>query len=503
MVEPLTGRRRIYSEYSGCDETNVIDILQKALPIHSANASEIRLLYRYYKGQQPILARQKPIRPEICNRIVENHAQECVNFKIGYQLSDPVQYISRAGENNDDASEQIKRLNDLMFAEDKASSDHDLFEWECICGVGYRLVLPDKAVIGAPDSANNDIGTAPFNMHVLEPMNTFIVYTGDYSHRPICGVYITYTPAKNRTYTVYTENQVFEIKENAIQKQEPHYLGNIPIVEYDLNNARMGVFEPCLSILDAINALESNRLDGIEQTVQSLMKFINCDISEEDFTGLLELGAIKVSSVDGQQGDVEILHNDLDQTQTQVTKEDLYQAFVNITGMPNRSQGSSSSDTGAAVLLRDGWTLAESHAKSYELQFKKAERQFLRLVLRVIESVAPDEKINLRIRDIDIAFNRRNYDNILTKSQVLTTMLGTDKVHPLLAFQACGLFTDPEAAYLMSSAYLDEMAANSALQRVSEVFPDDEQDPGEKQNTEETGQDKIQEMTPGAGQPEL
>ena len=448
----LLGRRRIYADYNFCDARNVRDIVRKAYVTHSVNADEIRYLWDYYKGKQPIIYRVKEVRPEICNRIVENHAQECVNFKIGYQLSDPVQYISRAGEDDEEASRQIKNLNDLMFAEDKASSDHDLFEWECVCGVGYRICLPDEA-------ADYEDGTAPFKMHVLEPYNTFVVYSPEYDHKPLCAVYITEDEVQRKVFSVYTPVEYFKIVEESIVEQRVHILGSIPIIEYDLNNAMMGVFEACLPILDAMNAIESNRIDGIEQTVQSLMKFVNCDISQEDFVSMLQLGAVKVTAVDGMQGDVEILHNDLDQGQTQVSKDDLYQAFVNITGMPSRA--GAKADTGAAVLLRDGWTLAESHAKSYELQFKKSERAFLRIVLKIC-SAAKNENITLRIRDIDIAFNRRNYDNLLTKSQVLTTMLGTDKIHPLLAFQSCGLFTDPEAAFLMSMEYFSEHEQDAA-----------------------------------------
>jgi hypothetical protein len=54
-----------------------------------------------------------------------------------------------------------------------------------------------------------------------------------------------------------------------------------------------------------------------------------------------------------------------------------------------------------------------------------------------------------------LTFNRRNYENALVKSQVLTTMLATDKIHPQLAFENCGMFTDPEAAYLLSKEYRD------------------------------------------------
>jgi hypothetical protein len=62
----------------------------------------------------------------------------------------------------------------------------------------------------------------------------------------------------------------------------------------------------------------------------------------------------------------------------------------------------------------------------------------------------------LKLSDIDIHFTRRNYENIASKSQVLVAMLNNPKIHPELAFQHCGMFADPESAYLQSKAYYDE-----------------------------------------------
>ena len=35
-------------------------------------------------------------------------------------------------------------------------------------------------------------------------------------------------------------------------------------------------------------------------------------------------------------------------------------------------------------------------------------------------------------------------------------MLQQPKIHPLLAFTHCGMFSDPESAYTMSTEYYDE-----------------------------------------------
>lgn len=471
------GRHRIFSDYEKIDADNVVAALNDTLPMHSVNAAEVQYLWDYYRGQQPILKREKEVRPEINNKIVVNHAQEIVAFKIGYQLAEPLQYTCRNYNSDSDDVEgddlkQINELNTLMFAEDKASCDRDLFEWMCVCGLGYRMTESDT-------EDDREDGGAPFELYTLDPRVTYVVYSSAYHHRQIMSVWIGKEAITEKViYNVYTDEVLYVICDGKIIDTKPHTYKHNPIVEYKLNNARMGVFEPVLPLLDAINAVESNRLDGIEQTVQALMKFVNCDIDEATFKAMVELGAVKVTTTEGVQSDVDIIKNDLDQTQTQVTKDDLYQAIVNICGMPNRNGTSgSSSDTGAAVLLRDGWTLAESHAKSYELQFKRSERDMLRVVLEICRQ-SSDTRIDLRIRDIELAFNRRNYENILTKAQVLTTMLKSNQIHPELAFQACGMFTDPEAAYYQSKQYADEKAEKAEKQfQFAPVATGEEDDP--------------------------
>ena len=151
--------------------------------------------------------------------------------------------------------------------------------------------------------------------------------------------------------------------------------------------------------------------------------------------------------------DAKYLSVAMQQTDTQVLVDDLYETVLTICGIPNRNGGSSTSDTGSAVIMRDGWESAEAQMKSVEQEFKKAEKRFLKLVLRILKDSAG---IDLPQKNVEIKFSRRNYDNLQTKSQVLATLLSTGKVHPELAFTHCGLFLDPESAYLQSKAWWEE-----------------------------------------------
>lgn len=438
----MSGRRIIRTGELEITSANVVDVLNKAMETHDLNRNEIDYLWKYYKGDQPILNREKNVRPDICNKIVENRANEIVSFKVGYLCGEPIQYVSRTGE--DKTIKAINKLNEMMFAEDKSAQDQEVVEWQMICGTAFRLVLPD---------ASDELDEAPFEMYTLDPRNTFIVYSNEIGNKPLMGVKYSMDENEIVSYSVYTENEYFLIKDDRIVESQKHALDTVPIFEYPANNARLGSFEIVLPLLDAINNVESNRMDGVEQIVQAFIKFINCDITKEEYQDFLKLGAIKVKSVDGQAADVGIVTTDLDQTQSQTLKEDYYNAVLTICGMPNRNGGSSTSDTGSAVLLRDGWSLAEARAKDSEHMFKRAEKKMLKLILRICRDLS---NLDLYLRDIELKFTRRNYEAIQSKSQVLVSMLQQPKIHPLLAFESSGMFVDPESAYTLSMKYYEE-----------------------------------------------
>jgi SPP1 family phage portal protein len=459
----MYGRRMITTDAVEITDSNILDELNKAFDTHALNRGEIEYLWNYFRGKQPILQRTKTVRPEICNKIVENRANEIVSFKVGYLCGEPIQYVGRNGDER--VSQAIAELNEMMFSENKATQDKEVVEWQMIGGTAYRLVLPDS--LGEEDDA-------PFEMNTLDPRDTFVVYSSEVGNKPMFAVKYRVDSEGNRICSIYSNNRYWKIEGDKIVERKAHALGMIPIFEYPANNARLGAFEIVLPMLDAINNVASNRMDGVEQFIQSFIKFVNCDIDEEQFKALKEMGAIKVKSVDGSVADVSIVTQELNQIQTQTLVDYLYQTVLTICGMPNRNGGSSTSDTGAAVLMRDGWTLAEARAKDSELMFKKSEHEVLKLILRIIRDTEglSQEIYDLKLKNISLQFTRRNYENVQSKSQVLVSMLQQNKIHPRLAFQHSGLFTDPESAYQLSKEYAEEQE-KKALEMMANQPTDD------------------------------
>lgn len=339
------------------------------------------------------------------------------------------------------------------------------------------MVLPDSEFEKESDEA-------PFEIYTLDPRFAFVVYANSIGEPPVMGVKYIQRSDGAVIYSVYTKDRYFEVEnQSMIVREEAQSLG-IPIIEYPANNARLGAFEIVLPLLDAINTVDSNRLDGVEQFVQALMLFHNVDISSDDFSKLRDEGALKFKDIDPQyKAEIKYLTSELNQSQTQTLVDHLYNTVLTICGMPNRNGGTSTSDTGSAVIMRDGWSAAEARAKDSELMFKLSEKEFLKLVLRICSDLSD---LELKLSNVEVRFTRRNYENIAQKATVLTTMLSNSKIAPVLAFTHCGMFSDPQLAYRMSMDYAEEQEKKAAelAAKQKEVNPDGEgnqPDPGSGQ----------------------
>ena len=445
------GREPIYTDVTAVTAENLLDVLQKAFKVHTLNRSDIDYLYNYYKGEQPILERTKEFRKDICNVVVENHANEIVSFKTGYLMSNAIQYVSRDSDvRNVDA---VDALNKYMQAASKASCDRVLAEWFAICGVAYRIVLKRD------DAEGGDVN--PIMAYNLDPRNTFVVYSSGIGHEPMLGVSYIQHGDGSLILSCYTKTEYFKVGYpatvglngvGAIQERTEHILGDIPIIEYLQNPARLGAFETVLTQLDALNIISSNRLDGVEQFIQSILVTKGIDLIDDSgekidlYAQLREMLGLNLPA----DGDAKYLTQELNQTQTQTLVDYLYQSVLVACGMPNRNGGSSTSDTGTAVTMRDGWADAEARAKDTEQMFEPSERRFLGIVLRILDAT---RHITLANDDIAIVFTRRNYENMQNKVQVFATLRAIENFPPLLAYEISGITPDPTRGWLMEQEY--------------------------------------------------
>lgn len=487
------GRTTIYTsrEKSEINAKTIPDIINGAMYRHLKNYSETIYLKNYFLGDHPISDREKIVREDINNKLVINQAQSIVRNGVGYFLGEPIQFTAKVEEDAD----SIQLLNAYMDTEDKSCEDMSIGNDCSICGRGFRLIATDNP---------EEVDDAPFELPTLDPECTEVIYSSRAGHKPLLA--FTHSPILddegNQTgtlYVVYDDTYKYiystdgdlgaEIESGDLQGSPvPHFLGDVPIVEYPNNEWRLGDFEIVITILDEIDKLNSDRANDIEQIVNAILVFqgIHLRTSDEKDDGsasdsdlLKETMTLEIPSSVGKDPKVYYVSSNLDQSQAEVFQQTLMDYVYAITGIPDRKDRSNGGgDTGDAVYLRDGYQALEVVARVKERNFRKSERRALKMVCTILKVF---DNVDLKPIDIDIKFIRNRTDNLLNKSQAFSNLMSTKEISPTDGIGLIGITNDPKGMAQRGETYWESKAATAVAQASNQatgkvVNPDDTTD---------------------------
>lgn len=438
LVKGSYGRKIAYTDAEKITAENVVRVIGKCIGAFYENRIAIRYLWRYFKGDQPVLYRTKVSNEDIINKIVENHAYEIVQFKVGQTYGEPVQFISR--KDDEQINKSVDELNDFMSDANKQEKDIKSGEWQSATGTSCKAI----------QRKNGDV---PFRIVAPSPMNTFVIYNRS-TEEPILAVQELKDETGQCYKLAFSDTMSFKIVNSKVIETKLHTYGVIPIVEFPNNHERISDIELVISMLDAINNMQSNRMDGIEQFVQSWIKFVNCEVDEEQFAKMKMNRALVVKSINkDNKSDVDVMTQELNQTQCQVAKDDLWDNALSILAIPTK-QSNTGGDTQGAVQLRNGWDFSKTRAKLKDPIVKSAEKRLAVATLNTLRLAGHDLKLS--IRDFDVQINHSPQDNMYTKSQTLLQLLQCG-IHPLVAIKTVGLWGDAEKTFLLSRPYLENL----------------------------------------------
>ena len=456
----LYGRLDIYATVDDITPENVKEELNSALTYHIKNMMQEEFLYWYRRGIQPILNRTKEIREDILNIVQENHAEEFTAFKNGYFLTAPVTYSAR----KKGVQTKVKKLNEFLYRSGKYEADNKCADFFHTVGKGVIYVEP------------NDDPDVPFLAYSLDPRSAFVAYSLRPGNKPVMGVNVVTVDGKTK-FDVWTERYVFRLSGTStgtlmstekthnhmatatnLDSVEPNVLGRIPVIEYRYNSVNMGCFEACIPLLDEINNIVSNACDGIEQFIQTLAIAVNCEFPENTtITDIRKAGMIALRSIGENKADFKVLTEQLDQTQTKVLVDRLYDQALRIAALPARSSGQSTqSTTGQAVLANFGWYQADCAARNTEDLYIESNRQFDRIVVDILKRKG---LLDINLNDFEPQFTHGETSNIQSKAQAFQTLMAAG-LHPELAMQKSGVSNDPVKDAAMSEKYIEMIWGN-------------------------------------------
>lgn len=471
---PFTGRRRILLPRQDVTAENLPDLLQKVFKVHTVNEWQIDYLFRYLRGDQPILQREKKIRPEICNKVVRNLAWRITQFKDGFDMGQPWPYVQKGkpGVSDTDAQanaeaeayslpNKIAALNEYLSARGFDEVSKAVMHNSHVCGQGYKCTLPVE-------------GPSQYIVSSLYPGRTWVVCDDSDAGEPwLCGTYVYDENAAIVKLSVYSVALSFEVVSSSnapivpfvnqistmtqweVTDTKAHALQGLPIVEYPYNDERMGGYEAQLGEMDTLNLALSNRMDDAVQNVQALLWFNNCDIDTEGFDALIQRGGVKTTDTGNGPASVKFVLNPQDQQQSQTMITDLEESILEGAGVPDRN-ANASNNTGHALIIGQGWATASALRNSVFSLYRKSEMAFVKVLFRILEvkNAYPDIG-SIPLEEVDVSGSFNTTDNLLTKTQGLLNMLEAG-MHPKIALARSGLSPDAEQDYNNSRAYMSK-----------------------------------------------
>lgn len=242
--------------------------IRQLIQKHISGVARLKKLKKYYEGKHKILEDA-----ERENRLVCNHAKDISDTASAYFIGNPIAYKSE---------ENIDQLNDTLENAGADEIDGDNGIDLSIYGRAYEYIYTKQ-------------GETDLTIKNLPPENTFMVYDNTIEENELFAVYYFAkkddTNLTNITYvaTVLTKNfkYVLDIQDidgpqALIEPPEGHYKGEIPVIEYLNNKLAIGDFELQIPLIDAYNALMSDRITDKEQFIDSVLAIYGTLLSDDD-----------------------------------------------------------------------------------------------------------------------------------------------------------------------------------------------------------------------------
>lgn len=467
----LIGRRRIITDIKPDSTENVKKIIEDvALPIHRQNAQEIAKLLLEYLGYQTICDRIVQSSTDTNNKTVINYAQSIVRDITGYTFGEDIDFVQKDLEDAD----KVRELKSIYEEEDAFLEDQITAEFCSICGIGYECVLSSKDYTSGNPETGVTIGH-------LNPMYTFAVQSFDLKN-PVVLTATYYIPKDTgiMQMTIYTKDRKYSYDSETceVRDEGAHSNASNPITMFENNQFLLGDFEPVRTITDALNKVTSDSVNDIENFVQSLLVFINAELGDDDNEkadvrkNIKQHRMVEIKAPPGMTADAKYITQQLNpQTVTQV-RDYLEEAIWKITGIPDRkTRSSGGGDTGDAVELRDGWADLEVVARNKERFFKKAKKEQMRNILKILSLI--NTKIgDLKSKDVDINFIRNKRDNLATKTQAFATLMGTEAFDPKDALAIANLTTNVNEVVSRGEKYWEKKNREAQEQQTNDVTGD-------------------------------
>lgn len=226
-------------------------------------------LNMYYEGEHEIQKRTKPESVKN-NKIVVNHAEYITDLFVGYLVGQPIEYETDDSDKEYDIEPVLEEFREQTIED----LDSDLATDLSIYGRAYEWVYADE---------DNNVRSAK-----IEPINGCVVYDDTMRHDPIFAVVYDRVEENQKGEKKYygvkvaTERVIIDFDEDLVAGERvEHFFDAVPMFEYANTSKYNGDFEKVISLIDAYNLLQSDRVNDKEQLVEAILVIYGFDLTDE------------------------------------------------------------------------------------------------------------------------------------------------------------------------------------------------------------------------------
>ena len=393
-------------------------VLNEVIEYNERYKERYRMLENYYLGKQAIMNRTKEDRLKN-NKVMINHAKYITDTNTGYLLGNPVDYQVNKDYDIQPVLDAYKKqtINDL---------DSEIAKDISIFGLQYEYVYVNEKA--EPKSCETD------------NKNSIIVYDDTVEHNKLFG--LIYRPIyKGETFKyweiIYCDDKVIRTYKSysksltQVGKDKEHAFGKVPLIQYKNNPEFLGDFEPVLTLIDAYNLLQSDRVNDKEQLVDAILCMYGMDFDSEQAEMLKDSRMLANIPVDGK---VEYLVKTLQEADVDVLRQNIENDIHKISMVPNMSDENFVGNS-SGVAIRYKLLAFEQNIKNKERYMEKGLMERFELYTNYLVSISKMSEVP--IEEVDAVFKRNLPSNDYEISQMinnLTDVVDTETLISQLSF---------------------------------------------------------------------
>lgn len=378
-------------------------ILNDVIDYNEKYRKRYEMLENYYLGKHGIANRSKDERLKN-NKVTVNHAKYITDTNVGYLLGNPVEYQVNGDHNIEAVLDAYKKqtINDL---------DSEIAKDVSVFGCQYEYLYVNENA--EPRSCE------------IDNKNCIIVYDDTVEHNKLFG--LIYRPINEGESFKYWDI-IYVDKEKEVHyksysrslrrdgEEKPHKWGDVPIICYRNNAELLGDFEPVLSLIDAYNLLQSDRINDKEQLVDAILCMYGMDFTDEQADTLHDSRMIANIPVDGK---IEYLVKTLQESDVDILRQNIENDIHKISMVPNMSDENFVGNS-SGVAIRYKLLAFEQNVKNKERYMEKGLKERFKLYATFLNVISKSGEIP--IEDVDVMFKRNLPSNDFEISQMINNL---------------------------------------------------------------------------------